>query len=148
MIFFARINLLVCCSLSRYFIFELSALSFLESNILFIVIFFSLYTFCFTYIWSTMFIQTLLLQIYVVYYFQVQTPCLGSSYYHVMTQNTLNQSNCKIIWDALRDVAPFKKHKMTWNYNLKYMKNTHGGVLLLINVKALTWNFTKSNFPP
>ena len=33
-------------------------------------------------------------------------------------------------------------------YNLKDMKNTHGGVLLLIKMQALACNFTKSNTPP
>ena len=81
-------------------------------------------------------------------YFLLQTQCLGSSYYHIMAQNTLNQSNCRIIWDALRDLAPFKKHEITWNYNLKNMKNTHGRVLFLTNLKALPCSFIKSNIPP
>ena len=101
-----------------------------------------------TYVWHTMFIQTLLLEIYVVYYFLLQTQCLGNSYYHVMVQNTLNQSNCRIIWDTLRDLAPFKKHEITWNYNLKNMKNTHGRVLFLTNLKVLACSFIKSNTPP
>ena len=33
-------------------------------------------------------------------------------------------------------------------YNLKHVKNTHGGVLLLVKFKALACNFTKSNTPP
>ena len=33
-------------------------------------------------------------------------------------------------------------------YNLKYVKNTHGGVLLLVKLQALACNFTKSNTPP
>ena len=33
-------------------------------------------------------------------------------------------------------------------YNLKDMKNTHGGVLLLVKMQALACNFTKSNTPP
>ena len=32
-------------------------------------------------------------------------------------------------------------------YNFKNVKNTHGGVLLLVN-KAKTCNFIKSNIPP
>ena len=31
---------------------------------------------------------------------------------------------------------------------LKNMKNTHGGVLLLVKLQAETWNFTKSNTHP
>ena len=33
-------------------------------------------------------------------------------------------------------------------YNLKNMKNTHGGVLLLVKLHAEFFNFTKSNTPP
>ena len=33
-------------------------------------------------------------------------------------------------------------------YNLKNVKNTHGGVLLLIKLQAEACNFTKSNTPP
>ena len=33
-------------------------------------------------------------------------------------------------------------------YNLKNMKNTHGGMLLLVKLQALAYNFTKSNTPP
>ena len=33
-------------------------------------------------------------------------------------------------------------------YNLKYVKNTHGGVLILVKLQALACNFTKSNTPP
>ena len=32
-------------------------------------------------------------------------------------------------------------------YNLKNMKNTHGGVLLLVKLQALACNFTKSYTP-
>ena len=33
-------------------------------------------------------------------------------------------------------------------YNLKNVKNTHGGVLLLEKLQAEAYNFTKSDFPP
>ena len=33
-------------------------------------------------------------------------------------------------------------------YNLKNVKNTHGGVLLFVKLQAETRNFTKSNTPP
>ena len=33
-------------------------------------------------------------------------------------------------------------------YNLKNVKNTHGGVLILIKLQALACNFTKINTPP
>ena len=33
-------------------------------------------------------------------------------------------------------------------YTLKYVKNTYGGVLLLIELQDLAFNFTKSNSPP
>ena len=33
-------------------------------------------------------------------------------------------------------------------HNLKNLKNTHGGVLLLVKLQVLTYNFTKSNTPP
>ena len=33
-------------------------------------------------------------------------------------------------------------------YNLKNVKNTHGGVLLLVKLQAKTWNFTRSIIPP
>ena len=33
-------------------------------------------------------------------------------------------------------------------YNLKTVKNTHGGVLLLVKLQALACNFTKSSIPP
>ena len=32
--------------------------------------------------------------------------------------------------------------------NLKNVKNTHGGVLLLVNIQAESCAFTKSNSPP
>ena len=37
-----------------------------------------------------------------------------------------------------------------WNHshNLKNVKNTHGGVLLLVKLQAEACNFTKSNTPP
>ena len=34
------------------------------------------------------------------------------------------------------------------SYNLKNVKNTHEGVLLLVKLQALASNFTKSNTPP
>ena len=33
-------------------------------------------------------------------------------------------------------------------YNLKHVKNTHGGVLLLVKSQAKACNFNKSNTPP
>ena len=33
-------------------------------------------------------------------------------------------------------------------YNLKIVKNTHGGVLILVKLQALACNFTKINTPP
>ena len=33
-------------------------------------------------------------------------------------------------------------------YNLKKVKNTHGGVLLLVKLQAKACNFTKSSTPP
>ena len=33
-------------------------------------------------------------------------------------------------------------------HNLKNVKNTHGGVLLLVQLQASACNFTKSNTPP
>ena len=33
-------------------------------------------------------------------------------------------------------------------YNLKNVKNTHGGMLLLVKLQASARNFTKSNTPP
>ena len=33
-------------------------------------------------------------------------------------------------------------------HNLKHVKNTHGGVLLLVKLHAKAWNFTKDNTPP
>ena len=33
-------------------------------------------------------------------------------------------------------------------YNFKNIKNTHGGVLLLVKLQAKVSNFTKSNTPP
>ena len=33
-------------------------------------------------------------------------------------------------------------------YNLKHMKNTHGGVLILVKLQASACNFTKINTPP
>ena len=33
------------------------------------------------------------------------------------------------------------------SYNLKNVKNTHGGVLILVTLQALACNFTKSNTP-
>ena len=39
---------------------------------------------------------------------------------------------------------------MLWYHlhNSKNVKNTHGGVLILVNLQALTCKFTKSNTPP
>ena len=39
---------------------------------------------------------------------------------------------------------------MTWSHlsNLKNVKNTHGGVLLLVKLLASACNFTESNTPP
>ena len=34
------------------------------------------------------------------------------------------------------------------SYNFKNVKNTHGGVLLLVKLQASACNFTKSNTPP
>ena len=45
------------------------------------------------------------------------------------------------ICDALRDLIPFVKI-------LKNVKNSHGGVLLLIKLLALACNITYSNTPP
>ena len=42
--------------------------------------------------------------------------------------------------DVLRDLALFVQ--------IKNVKNTYGGVLLLVNLLALACNFTKSNTPP
>ena len=33
-------------------------------------------------------------------------------------------------------------------HNLKKVENTHGGVLILVKLQALAWNFTKSITPP
>ena len=33
-------------------------------------------------------------------------------------------------------------------YNLKNVKNAHGGVLILVNLQAAACNFTKINIPP
>ena len=33
-------------------------------------------------------------------------------------------------------------------YNLKNVKNTHGGVLMLVKFQASAYNFTKINTPP
>ena len=33
-------------------------------------------------------------------------------------------------------------------YNLKNVKNTHGGVLILVKLQAEACNFTKINIPP
>ena len=57
--------------------------------------------------------------------FTVSFQCLGVIY--------LNR------WDTLRDMYHL--------YNLKNVKNTHGGVLLLIKFQALACKFTKSNTP-
>ena len=36
----------------------------------------------------------------------------------------------------------------TISTNLKNVKNTHGGMLLLVKLQALVRNYTKSNTPP
>ena len=46
---------------------------------------------------------------------------------------------CFLSRDALRDLVPFAQ--------FKNVKNTHGGVLLLVWFQALACNFTKSNTP-
>ena len=35
-----------------------------------------------------------------------------------------------------------------YSYNLKNVKNTHGGVLILVKLQASACNFTKINTPP
>ena len=49
-------------------------------------------------------------------------------------------SEFKEFSDALRDLIPFVQSKN--------VKNTHGGVILLIKLQASAYNFTKSNTPP
>ena len=56
---------------------------------------------------------------------------------------------------ALRDLAEavsiltnFPQDRQYHVHNLKNVKNTHGGVLLLIKLQAEACNFTKSNTPP
>ena len=44
------------------------------------------------------------------------------------------------VCDALSDLLPFTQFKT--------VKNTHGGVLLLVKLHAKAWNFTKGNTPP
>ena len=43
------------------------------------------------------------------------------------------------ICEALRDMVPFAQINV---------KNTHGGVLLLVKLQASAFKFTKSNTPP
>ena len=35
-----------------------------------------------------------------------------------------------------------------YSYNLKYVKNTYGGVLILVKFQGLVCDFTKSDTPP
>ena len=50
------------------------------------------------------------------------------------------QETTSCIFDAWRSLVPF--------YNLKNVKNTHGGVLLLVKLQTETCNATKSNTLP
>ena len=45
------------------------------------------------------------------------------------------------ICDTLRNLVPLI-------YSLKNVKNSHGGVLLLVKLQGSDYNFTKSNIPP
>ena len=46
-----------------------------------------------------------------------------------------------------RHLSPFGRTTDTCT-TLKNMENIHGGVLLLVKLQALAYNFTKSNTPP
>ena len=61
----------------------------------------------------------------------------------VITQNKTKivVSNNSNICDALRDLVPFVQFK-------KREKKNHGGVLLLVKLQTVTYNFAKSNTPP
>ena len=58
----------------------------------------------------------------------------------VLQDSNSNATTFFIIWEALRNLIPL--------YNFKSVKNTHGGVLLLVKLLASACNFTKSNAPP
>ena len=54
------------------------------------------------------------------------------------------------IWTFVKYVYNASIYVMLWAmwyhlYNFKNVKNTHGGVLLLVELQALACNFTKSN---
>ena len=49
-------------------------------------------------------------------------------------------SNDPLICDALRDLVP--------SVQFKNVKNTHGGVLILVKLQTSACNFTKINTPP
>ena len=62
-------------------------------------------------------------------------------------------------WSILEYLDPFVNTKINLNmrrfctfwyhlYNSENVKNTYGGVLLLVKLQAKTCNFTKSNTPP
>ena len=58
----------------------------------------------------------------------------------------INMINMIFMMQLLKNVVccPIQYHV----HNLKNVKNTHGGVLLLEKLQAETSNFTKSNTPP
>ena len=52
------------------------------------------------------------------------------------------QVSIKCLSSAIQ--VPFRYHL----HNLKNVKKTHGGVLILVNLQAEACNFTKSSIPP
>ena len=65
-----------------------------------------------------------------------------------VVNSALNAVGC---WGHIQDpVNVYETLCVTWYhlYNLKYVKNNHRGVLLLVKFHAEDGNFTKSNLPP
>ena len=54
----------------------------------------------------------------------------------------MNDLDCHwmTMWDVFRDLVSFVR--------FKNVKNTHGGVLLVVKLMAEAYNFSKSNTPP
>ena len=63
-------------------------------------------------------------------------PCLLFSIHYETVLFNARFENC----DALGDLVPFVQ--------FKNVKNTHGGVLILVKLQAEACNFTKINIPP
>ena len=70
---------------------------------------------------------------------------------NIQTRNTPNTDTFHtVIFLFLAHIITFVMSSAIWYhlYNFKKVKNTHGGMLILVNLQAEPCNFTKINTPP